>query len=98
MKFKHGDKVKCTINNTKVDDAKISINKENGFVYICQNELGWGTAEDKLGYEYSWMIKMDFTDESVTNLRLAEKSFDLWVYGVGILSLCIGIGILYLLR
>ena len=76
MKFKHGDRVKCTIKGTEIDDARISINKD-GTPFICQNKRIGCNAEDKLGYKYSWTLDEEFEDSDVTNLRHnAEKSFD----------------------
>jgi hypothetical protein len=75
MTFKHGQKVKCEIYGREITDARISINK-SGIPYICQNKEDGIAADDKLGYEYSWMLNKDFTGYSATNLRLAEKSFD----------------------
>lgn len=75
MNFKHGDRVKCTIKGTEIDDARISIDKD-GTPFICQNkEDGWDAA-DKLGYKYSWALNEEFNNRDVTNLRHAEKSFD----------------------
>lgn len=75
MKFKHGDRVKCTIKGTEIDDARISINKD-GTPFICQNKRIGCNAEDKLGYKYSWTLDEEFEDSDVTNLRSVEKSFD----------------------
>ena len=75
MKFKHGDRVKCTIDGTDIDDARISIDTDRT-PFICQNEKGGRYAEDTLGYKFSWQLNDDFTDNYVTNLRHAEKSFD----------------------
>lgn len=75
MNFKHGDRVKCTIKGTEIDDARISIDKD-GTPFICQNkEDGWDAA-DKLGYKYSWALNEEFNNRDVTNLRPAKKSFD----------------------
>lgn len=75
MKFKHGDRVKCTIKGTEIGDARISINKD-GTPFICQNKKDGWNADDKLGYKYSWALNEEFEARDVTNLRLAEKSFD----------------------
>lgn len=75
MNFKHGEYVKCTINGTDIDDARISIDKD-GRPFICQNKRDGRDAADKLGYKYSWELNKEFEDSNVTNLRLAEKSFD----------------------
>lgn len=52
--FKHGDKVTCIIHEDIIDDAMIS--KESGIIYICQNIKDGLDAENKLGYDYSWLI------------------------------------------
>lgn len=75
MNFKHGDRVKCTIKGTEIDDARISINKD-GTPFICQNKRIGCNAEDKLGYKYSWTLDEEFEDSDVTNLRPDKKSFD----------------------
>lgn len=75
MEFKHGEYVKCTIEGTHIDDAKISIDKD-GTPFICQNKKYGRDAEDKLGYEYSWALSEEFNNSGVTNLRPAKKSFD----------------------
>ncbi len=75
MNFKHGDRVKCTIGRTDIDDAKISIDKY-GTPYICQDKKDGRDADDKLGYKYSWALDKEFNNSDVTNLRPAEKSFD----------------------
>jgi hypothetical protein len=70
MNFKHGDRVKCTIDGTDIDEARISIDKD-GTPFICQNETPGDSAEDMFEYKYSWKL-----DDNVTNLRSAKKSFD----------------------
>lgn len=78
-KFKHGDRVMCTISGTEITDAKISINKStNGFMYICQNivDTSFTQMDDLLGYSYGQYLDEDFESISVKDLRLAEKSFD----------------------
>jgi hypothetical protein len=75
MKFKHGDKVTCTINGVDIKDARISIN-EDGDTYICQNVKRGNLANDLLGYKYSWVLLADFTSVCVSNLCLAEKTWD----------------------
>ena len=68
--FKHGDRVTCEINGTKITDARISID-EDGTPYICQDIKNGNPVDDKLGYKYSWELDKDFTRYSVTNLKLA---------------------------
>lgn len=82
MQFKHGDKVTCEINGTKITDARISIN-EFDTPYICQNIVEGVDCGDKLGYQHSWAIRRDFTAPKVTNLRLAKKDIaDITTYEV----------------
>jgi len=75
MNYKHGQRVKVTINGIDIDDAKISI-VGDGRPYICQDIMDGEKTEDKLGYKYSWIIEKDFTHYSITNLRPAEKDWD----------------------
>ena len=75
MNFKHGDRVKCTIDGTDINDASISIDK-NGTPFICQDKKDGWYADDKLGYKYSWVLDKEFNNRDVTNLRSVEKSFD----------------------
>ena len=75
MKFKHGDRVKCTISGINIEDARISIDKD-GTPYICQNTVPGIAVRNKLGYKYSWKISKEFEDSDVTNLRREKKSFD----------------------
>lgn len=75
MKFKHGEYVKCTIDETVIDDARISIN-EDGRYFICQDLVEGISADDKLGYKHSWKLEDSFAGVLVSNLRPAVKSFD----------------------
>ena len=73
MNFKHNQKVTCEIDGKKITDAKISINKD-GTPYICQNEKDGITADNLLGYKYSWQLNKDFTDSLTTNLKPFNKT------------------------
>lgn len=84
MNFKHGDRVKCTIDGTDIDEARISIDKD-GTPFICQNETPGDSAEDMFEYKYSWKL-----DDNVTNLRSVEKSFDYPEIGDEYKSICGG--------
>ncbi len=70
--MKHNDKVTCSTNGTVITDARISIDND-GTPFICHNEkdCDGSSADDKLGYKYSWGLDRDFTEKNVTNLRLA---------------------------
>jgi len=64
------------IDGTEILDARISIDQD-GTPFICQNLMKGATANDKLGYKYSWILANDFTQCDVTNLKLVEtKSWD----------------------
>lgn len=89
MNFKHGDRVKCTIKGTEIDDARISIDKD-GTPFICQHRKRGLYAEDTLGYRFSWMLSKEFEDRGVTNLQSAEKSFDYPKIGDEYKSICGG--------
>jgi len=54
-RFKHGDKIECYIGGVYIDDARISIGN-NGIPYICQNITNSTTADNLLGYKYSYML------------------------------------------
>lgn len=78
-KFNHADKVTCTItrNGTVHDitDARISID-DDGMPFICHNNPNCdGTlARDRLGHISSWQLRKNFTNDFVTNLKLAVRS------------------------
>jgi signal peptidase I len=55
MKFEHGQMVRAVIDGTKIDDARISIDKD-GRMFLCQNVKDGAYADDKLGYQYSWFF------------------------------------------
>lgn len=59
-KTDHGRKVIATLGTTKITDAKLSIDGD-GNVFVCQNEVDGGVAENKLGYKYSWMLTGDLS-------------------------------------
>ena len=71
MNFKHNDRVTCKILETKITDARVSINKD-GTPYICQNIRDGFNAENKLGYTYSHTLDGLF----VTDLKLATPTWD----------------------
>jgi hypothetical protein len=75
MKFKHGDKVTCTIDGRKITDARISIDP-NEDAFICQNVRDGARARDLLGYKYSYYIGCDFSNPGVEDLKLVEKTLD----------------------
>jgi len=77
-KFKDGDKVTCYINGVFIEDGVISIEKDRsssdyGRPFICQNYKDGNDATDKKGYKYSWVLREDFTQTDVTDLKLKEE-------------------------
>ena len=85
MKLKHGMKVTCEIDGTKITDAKISKDADGRF-FICQNKRNGGGAGDKLGYAYSWFIGDNagaFGYPDVTNLKPVKDISDISNYEVG---------------
>ena len=75
--FHHNQACTCTIEGTKITDGKISIN-DYGEVYICQNEIEGGKADDILKYRYSWFLVhkgKDFHEgnDNVTDLKLLKR-------------------------
>ena len=75
MILKHGMKITCEIDGTKITDAKIS-KDANGDFFICQDKKRGMGAENKLGYRHSWLIY----DGGTVNLDVNEvtdlKPFD----------------------
>ena len=53
----HGRKVTCKIYGAVIDDAKISV--DGNKVYLCQGDSQGQVANDKLGYQYSWLISCE---------------------------------------
>ena len=68
-KVKHGDSFTGKINGINCQ-GKVSINKVGG-VYFCTNDyiLDGIDADDKLEYDYSWLI-----DDSVKEIRVNGKN------------------------
>ena len=83
MELTHGMRVTCEIEGKKITDAKISKEGDGSF-YICQNKKEGVTAENKLGYNYSWCIVSESPDDlkrySVTNLRPVKDISDISTY------------------
>jgi len=75
MKFKHGDRVTCTIDGVEITDARISINP-NEETFICQNVKGGARARDLLGYKYSYYTGHNFSNPFVGDLKLVEKTLE----------------------
>ncbi len=69
----HGMEVRCVIDGTLIEDAKISIDYSG--IYICQNELEGLECSDKLGYKYSWLYGVPVTrySEEVTMLKFVNS-------------------------
>lgn len=70
-KLKHGMSVTCTLEGEEITDAKISINKgEDIDFYLCQNKVITPiNADDKLGYEYSYIVGQAGEWREVENLK-----------------------------
>jgi hypothetical protein len=74
----HNMKVTCTIGGIKIDDAKLSIDRRTGKVFICQDYKDGAETKNKLGYKYSWFLthrgeNVDRWDACVKNLESVEK-------------------------
>jgi hypothetical protein len=74
----HNMKVTCTINGIKIDDAKLSIDRRTGKVFICQDYKRGYNTENKLGYKFSWFLagrneNIDKWDKNIKNLESVEK-------------------------
>lgn len=86
--LKDGMRVKCTIDGTDIDDAKLSVGRY-GRVYICQNEKDGLYAKDTKGYKYSWFLASPYGgledwDEDVSDLHTAGKDIsDIDSYEIG---------------
>ena len=75
MNFKHNDRVTCKIFETKITDARISIDKD-GTPFICQNERGYAEPEDNLGYKNAWVVGDTFYAIGLEDLKLATTTWD----------------------
>jgi len=74
----HGEPVTCKIHGTFIEDAKISVDECHN-VFVCQNTHDGTTADDTLGYEYSWLIsrsvkKHQYDDRNCTDIILKTKT------------------------
>jgi len=60
------------------DLIKGKIQKENGIIYLCQNEKNGSSCNDRLGYKYAWAIEdgrlIYMASESVNLISLGEAS------------------------
>jgi len=79
QKFYHGDRVTCEIGDAKIKDARISVDDrdtsgsgEANKFYICQDIMNGSTANDKLGYKYSWVVD-DLSLEEIFYVRNLRK-------------------------
>jgi hypothetical protein len=58
-KYPIGTKFEAIITNgPQTVQCSGRINKEGGYVYLCQNEVSGSNCSNKLGYKYSWAIPM----------------------------------------
>jgi len=79
-RFKHGDKVTCTIDGIKITDARISINISDDVSFICQNETDMSNdCDNRLEYRcVRYLFAGDEGDSEtinrdVKNLKLVKK-------------------------
>lgn len=76
----HGRKITCVIDETVINNAKISVSSDQ-HVYVCQNLRDGFEAYDKLGYDYSWEISKPLRlyeewNEKCININLIKKDMD----------------------
>ncbi len=71
-KLKHGDRIKCKINEAVIGDAKVSINP-SGCYYVVHNETEkrGSTPINMLGYRYGWSW-----DGNIKDVEYFEKTMD----------------------
>lgn len=74
--LKHGMRVKCKVDGTRIDDGRISID-DDGKAYVCQNSIGGLGAKELFGYKYSWWLAEKYKDpdqwsDYVTDLESIE--------------------------
>lgn len=51
LKLKAGMEIRCVIQGVQVEHAKIQEE-----LYICQNKVRGRSCQNKLGYEFSWVM------------------------------------------
>jgi len=75
--FKDGEKVRCSIQGTVIEDAELQIINEDEY-FILQNEEDGRDSADKRGYKYSWAVreKMDghYNVEFIKKTKSSEQS------------------------
>lgn len=71
-KLGEGASVVTKIDGTEITDAKI--HKEDGDWYICQNERSGVSCVNKLGYEYSWVVRQEDEAQGISYLSPAKPS------------------------
>ena len=84
IKFKSGDKIKCCINRSTIDDAKIYINEigedasypDLKNIYICQNIQHGNSCDNKLGYDFSWAVPL--YPEYIEEMKLGNSVADVY--------------------
>lgn len=72
QQLKHGQKITCIIDGTRINDAKIAI--ERGIYYICQNLKDGSIIKDKLGYKYSWVVECNSDWGGISNVETLDKT------------------------
>ncbi len=82
VKVYHGMRVTCIINSDVITDAKVSFNKDDGAMFICQNMKQGASADDYLDYECSWGIGGDpLINWGVSDFKpynTGEREDDVW--------------------
>lgn len=75
LKDMHGKSITCCIHGTYIDDAKISIHRNN--IYICHNlgECSGYLPSDLnlLGYRYSYVLPSSTYNINITELQIKEE-------------------------
>ena len=77
----HGKKITCYIEGEYIDDARISVEKED-YVYVCQNIKNGTSYIEHLGYQYSWIISANFEpyenyNRECTKIKLVDEDLDI---------------------
>lgn len=88
-KLKHGDRVTCEIDGTKIDDARISVDRDGDY-FICHNKKscnGSRRPDNMFDYKYFWMFTPECPEISgVTNLTVIPRTLDDLMVGDEILD------------
>ena len=88
----HGENVRAVVETSytetklvEIDDCKLYIDEEcdddkEATCFLCQNEVDGGDAPDKLGYKYSWYVRLNqngvITSSDTKSIQLAYNDDD----------------------